>query len=245
MAGDWIKMEVNLPMKPEVLAMSAATGLHPDTIVGKCFRLWSWFDQHTQEGNAAGVTLVTLGYALGNGDDTSNFIKAMVDVGWLFHDEHGVALPNFDRHNGQTAKARALTAKRVAKHKEKSNSNGNAIGNGASVSGALPREEKRREDKNTYDAKGHLVSLGVDKLLADDWLKTRKVKKLAATETAINGVVNEANKAGKPLADVIKICCEQGWGGFKATWLENLDPAVQAKSGASVMDLYKASRGYA
>ena len=234
-------METCLPEKPEVLAISAKTGLHPDNVVGKCFRLWRWFDSHTQEGNAVGVTLVTLGYALGNGDDTSNFINAMVDVGWLSHDANGVTLPNFDRHNGQTAKSRALTAKRVAKHKEKTNAPGNAIGNGVSVSAALPREEKRREDKKTYDAQAHLVSLGVDKKIASDWLKTRKVKKLAPTETAIESVMNEAKATGKSLNDVIKICCEQGWGGFKAQWLENL-PADYVSVGSKAEQIAEAER---
>lgn len=152
MAGDWIKMEVSLPMKPEVLAMSAATGLHPDMIVGKCFRLWSWFDQHTQDGNANGVTSVTLGFALGNGDDTTKFINAMIDVGWLIDNGTGVTLPNFDRHNGKTSKERALTAKRVAKSRSKSNDECNDSTVTTVTLQPLAREEKRREDKTTADA---------------------------------------------------------------------------------------------
>lgn len=95
-------------------------------------------------------------------------------------------------------------------------------------------EEKRREKKETYSAALHLVSLGVDKKIADDWLKTRKLKKLASTETAINAVVNEANKSGKSLADVIRICCEQGWGGFKASWEL---PTSTAASGQSLREM--------
>lgn len=151
MAGDWLKMELCLPDKPEVLAMSALTGMEPDLIVGKCFRVWRWFDQHTEEGNAAGVTLVTLGYAIGNGPSSTTFLDAMKSVGWVEETQEGVRLPNFDRHNGETAKKRALTAKRVAKHKATANAKGNAEANAesnaVSVSGALPREEKRREEK--------------------------------------------------------------------------------------------------
>ncbi len=142
-------MEACLPDKPEVLAMCAITGMDPDTIVGKCFRVWRWFDQHTREGNANGVTLVTLAYAIGNGEGSLKFLQAMKTVGWVVEDETGVSLPNFDRHNGETAKTRALTAKRVAKHKAKSNAEGNDSGNAISVSDALPREEKRREEVNT------------------------------------------------------------------------------------------------
>lgn len=158
MAGDWLKMEICLPHKPEILAMSAKTGMEPDLIVGKCFRLWAWFDQHTENGNAAGVTLVTLSYAIGNGEANVMFLDALKSVGWVIEDESGVSLPNFDRHNGETAKARALTAKRVAKHKAKSNVDGNATGNAkgnaSSVNSPLPREEKRREEVTVANATG-------------------------------------------------------------------------------------------
>jgi hypothetical protein len=58
-----------------------------------------------------------------------------------------LSIPNFGRHNGDTAKKRALTAKRV------SESRGNSKDvtqvkqncNATSVTGALPREEKIRE----------------------------------------------------------------------------------------------------
>lgn len=144
MAGDWLKMEICTPNKPEILAMSAKTGLHPDMVLGKCFRLWGWFDSHTKDGNANGVTLVTLGYALGNGDDTTKFINAMVDVGWLAENEQGTTLPNFDYHNGETAKTRALGNKRQKNHR----ANSNDKSNDNSVTKALP--EKRREEKNKY-----------------------------------------------------------------------------------------------
>ena len=94
-------------------------------------------------------------------------------------------------------------------------------------------------NKKTYDAQAHLVSLGVDKKIASDWLKTRKVKKLAPTETAIESVINEAKATGKSLNDVIKICCEQGWGGFKASWLDNL-PAANGPTTAEQIALMEA-----
>jgi hypothetical protein len=69
----------------------------------------------------------------------------MILSGWMADDGHSLTLPNFDRHNGKTAKTRAMTAKRVASHKAKSNA-GSVT---SSVSDALPREEKRREEINT------------------------------------------------------------------------------------------------
>ena len=135
MAGDWIKMEAATPDKPEVLAISARMGWDdPDLTVGKLFRVWRWFDQHTTDGNAHGVTSALLDRIAG----VSGFAEAMSFVGWLTVSDDGLSLPNFEKHCGKTAKERAQTARRVALHKE------NAKGNASTVTEALPREEKRR-----------------------------------------------------------------------------------------------------
>lgn len=137
MAGEWLKFEANTPEKPEVLAITIAMGWDdPDLTVGKLMRVWRWFDQQTVNGNAPSVTAALLDRLLG----VSGLCQAMANVGWLVIDDHGLTLPNFDRHNGKTAKDRALTAKRVATHKS------NGKGNASIVSDALPREEKRREE---------------------------------------------------------------------------------------------------
>lgn len=153
MAGDWLKMEISTPDKPEVLAITAQLGWDdPDTTVGKLFRVWRWFDQQTVEGNAAGVTAALLDRIV----CVSGFAQAMANVGWLVITADGISLPNFDRHNGETAKQRAQTAKRVAKHKTNGKGNGASVSD--SVTAALPREDKR-EDKESSRATR----------LPDDW----------------------------------------------------------------------------
>jgi len=64
------------------------------------------------------------------------------------------------------------------------------------------------------------IPLGIDESLWHDFLKVRKEKKLAVTQTALKGIVREAQKANKSLTEVLTICCERGWGGFKAEWLQ-------------------------
>jgi hypothetical protein len=139
MAGDWLKFEKATPDKPEVFAIAACLDMDPDAVVGKLIRVWSWFDTHTIDGNGRSVTPALLDRISG----VSGFVTAMAAVGWITIDNEGVRLPNFDRHTGETAKGRALTAKRVASHKER----GNAKGNADSVTPPLPREEKRREEQ--------------------------------------------------------------------------------------------------
>jgi hypothetical protein len=124
----WIKFETCTSDKPEVWQIAQSLGIDPDAVVGKLLRVWAWFDEQTEDGNAPSVT------------------KALL-VGWMVEKDGQLSIPNFGRHNGDTAKKRALTAKRV------SESRGNSKDvtqmkqncNATSVTGALPREEKIRE----------------------------------------------------------------------------------------------------
>lgn len=142
MAGDWIKVEKSTPSKPEVLAMSASLDIDPDMCFGKLVRVWSWFDDHTVDGNATvnglSVTKALLDRLVG----VTGFGEAMAAVGWLERSDNGLQMPHFDYHTSESAKQRALTAKRVAKHKEKSAAKSNAPSVTDGVTCALPREEK-------------------------------------------------------------------------------------------------------
>lgn len=135
MAGDWIKFELCTLDKPEVCQIAEWAGIDPDAVVGKLMRVWGWFDQQTENGNAPSVTKKLLDRLVGVND----FCDYMKLVDWMVEGEGAISLPHFDRHNGKTAKNRALTARRVASHKS-----GNAKGNAASVKSALAKEEKEK-----------------------------------------------------------------------------------------------------
>lgn len=150
MAGDWIKFELITMDKPEVCQLADLAAIDPDAVVGKLLRVWGWFDQHTEDGNAPSVSKKLLDRLVG----VTGFCGFMIQVGWMIEttalEECLISLPNFDRHNGKTAKNRLLTAKRVASHKATAGK-GNAKTNAASVSGALPKEdvEKSKDQHNT------------------------------------------------------------------------------------------------
>jgi len=108
----------------------------PCDAFGRLFLVWRWFDQHTEDGNAPSVTSAYIDHVAG----VAGFANAMRNVKWLHggdDNKPGVSLPHFDYHNGKTSKSRALTAKRVATHKQRN-------GNDVLTRPALPREEKRR-----------------------------------------------------------------------------------------------------
>lgn len=142
MAGDWIKVETAIGDKPEVFAIADTLMMEdPDAVVGKLVRVWAWFDAHTVDGNAPSVTRLLLDRLTG----VKGFTEAMIRVGWLTETADSLQIANFDRHNGETAKKRALTAKRTAKHRAKRNAESNAD----DVTSALPREDNREDIKTT------------------------------------------------------------------------------------------------
>ena len=63
--------------------------------------------------------------------------------------------------------------------------------------------------------------VGVSDSVYKDFLKLRKGLKAPVTETAIKGLQREADKAGISLEQVMSICCQNGWRGFKADWIKD------------------------
>ena len=140
MAGDWIKIEHWTPDKPEVFRMAELLDMDPDAVTGKLIRIWIWADQQTITGDARSVTRASLDRLT----QRHGFADAMLKCGWLEETEGGFHFVNFDRHNGETAKTRALNAKRNGKLRSRRH-----VRDAASVTSASPREEKRREDIDT------------------------------------------------------------------------------------------------
>ncbi|MBS6083894.1 hypothetical protein MF6394_14195 [Pseudomonas sp. MF6394] len=165
MAGDWIKFELTTLDKPEVCQIADLADIDPDAVVGKLMRVWGWFDQQTENGNAPSVSKKLLDRLVG----VIGFCEHMKSVAWMIEVDGVISLPHFDRHNGKTAKNRLLTAKRVANHKAS-----NAKGNGSNVSGALPKEEKRREDQNPISAQ-EPVDPRMPSEMTLDWVPDEKL----------------------------------------------------------------------
>lgn len=111
MAGDWIKVEHTLPDKPEVVAMAGVLVIDQDAVTGKLLRVWAWADQHSQNGHALSVTDLFIDRLAA----VTGFAAAMRSVHWLDGESGNLSFPNFDHHNGETAKARGLANRRQAK----------------------------------------------------------------------------------------------------------------------------------
>lgn len=218
MAGDWIKMECCTPEKAEVLAITAKMGWDDvDVTVGKLFRMWRWFDQQTEGGNARGVTAALLDRVIG----VTGFCEAVQSVGWIEISQDGITLPNFDRHNGTTAKSRALGAKRTAKSKNRSKGNaegnapGDAKGNARTVTQPSPREEKRREDVEP-DGSTPSFPQGLDVEAWERWVTYRKKIGKSIKPASMLAAQKAMARLGDAQAEAVEQSIAQGWQGVFA-----------------------------
>jgi hypothetical protein len=155
----WIRMRIDLGDDPAVILIAGATGLDQDAVVGKLHRLWSWATKHLSEDDADS-----------NGDPHATgvrqawvdefvkcpgFASAMVRAGWLRADDGGIVFPKWGRYLSEGSKARALAARRAAKHYRQqaedphADPNATSVRTSVSVSDSVsvssPPEEKDKE----------------------------------------------------------------------------------------------------
>lgn len=119
MAGDWIKMRVDLVDDPSVVWMAEQLGMPEPCVVGYLHTIWSWASRQCDAGSVTGVTLS----ALQRITHCERVAELMVKVGWLEVLEIDgmpvLRFPNWERHNSQSAKQRALTQSRVKRYRGK------------------------------------------------------------------------------------------------------------------------------
>ena len=146
MAGDWIKVEHATLDKPEVMRAAEMLGISRDAAVGLFFRFWVWLDKNLS-GSCPDFVRNVSTKSLDELMQCPGFSTCLEAIGWAKFDstQWQMSIPNAGRHNGNTAKSRALDNKRKAETRRE---------NVRQMSGSKPdkngtREEKRREEKRT------------------------------------------------------------------------------------------------
>lgn len=144
MAGDWIKMRLDLQSHPKVVRILSATCTDKFRVIGGLHAVWSVFDAHTEDGILSGYTPETMDHIIG----WPGFSQAMIDVGWLEYDgDQTLKMPEFQSHNGKSAKRRAEDAERKKESRKSPENVRNLSAN--SHTKTVTREEKRRDKENT------------------------------------------------------------------------------------------------
>lgn len=106
MAGDWIKIRTDLYEDPDVMRLSDILDTDDLTTVGLLVRFWAWANKQTTDGTDIAISSARLDRLIGR----EGFAEGMRLIGWLSGRDGSLCLPRFERHNGNSAKARALEA---------------------------------------------------------------------------------------------------------------------------------------
>ncbi len=138
MAGDWIKMRIDLQTHPKVFRIVSALKADRLRVIGGLHVAWSIFDTHSADGVLLGYDCNAMDAVIG----WPGFTQAMIDVQWASIDEAGsLVMPRFDEHNGASAKRRANDNER----KRTARKSGSVRKMSASDADEMrTREEKRR-----------------------------------------------------------------------------------------------------
>jgi hypothetical protein len=209
MAGDWIKVERATPEKPEVLRMARELCIDRDAVFGKVMLVWMWFDSNSCNGVVDGAVDADVDAVVRH----QGFASLLRSVGWLKDAPRGIGLelPNFARHNGETAKKRALSNRRQAKWR-------NAAVDGhvdaMPSTNASTREEKRREEIKTKAARAVALPEWLPHEAWKDWLEVRSKAKAPNTHRALTlalGELSALRDAGNDPKAVLERATVKGW----------------------------------
>lgn len=83
----------------------------------------------------------------------------------------------------------------------------------------LPETERETEKEKEKKATKVAAPEGVSESVWKDFVAMRKSQRAEITNTALEGLIREAGKAKMTLEQVLRVCCERGWRGFKADWM--------------------------
>ncbi|WP_116521024.1 DNA replication domain protein [Achromobacter insuavis] len=209
MAADWIKMRVDLPTHPKVVRIASACKADRLRVIGGLLSVWGLFDAHSIDGQLEGYTPDVLDETIG----FPGFSAAMIGVGWLEFDGFSLWMPQFEEHNGQSAKKRAQDADRKRNDRNSSASEADK---------KRTREEKNRKEKDNPQS----PLPGVEGWLLPDWVpaepwqqfeEMRRKKKKPMTDAARKLAVTKLDTlrtAGHDVATVIGQSVLHAWDSF-------------------------------
>lgn len=151
MAGDWIKWVKGLIRRPEVIHAAGLLKRSRHDVAGRWMDLMEWTDENVSEADRVGDSDDALVKNLTPEiiDDLvglPEFARAMSSTGWLVLRSADVTFVNYFRHNDETAKDRALGAKRAAKRRGRDAERDES--NAPSVTPSVTREEQQRAEKS-------------------------------------------------------------------------------------------------
>ncbi len=175
MAGDYIKVDHDLPDKEEVISLAADPDLNYDedearlaVVILRLIRLWIWGDRHTEDGILHGIDASGCAQRL-RGD--IQFWGGVQSKKWIEFLDGCARIPNFKKRFGKSARSRLLSANRMRKYREKKRLRATPAQHVTLVAPTSIRINR--------------VSTNVDTLGAQEGCAQQKTEKATAKKTAV------------------------------------------------------------
>lgn len=154
MSENWLKMRFRLWSHPKVIRVASElcptnVQSHAErmctqaSVIGGLLRLWALGHEHTTDGLLDGYTPDILDDEVGQ----PGFTQAMSNVGWITIEPNCLVIHEFNKHNGDGAKARAVDAARKRNVRKMSEVNRTELG---------PEKEKEKDKRKSKTKKARL-----------------------------------------------------------------------------------------
>ena len=205
--------------------------LHRSVYFDLCCYIWDY---------ARPVPLAELAIMLGDLPDWQRYVEELVAAGKLLRGDDGsITNPRAlveaekarDLHRrksegGRTGAGKTNQMRGTAVGTHDGTAAGSGDGTAVETGDAEPEPEPEPDITLTGNKGGKRVKLAAkpDDVTDDVWAdfqSARRQKRAPVTETALKGIAREATKAGWSLNDALRECCERGWQGFKAEWVNS------------------------
>jgi len=121
--------------------------------------------------------------------------------------------------HGKSDKAKESANKRWNKNKELPNANALQTHCESDANAMLTINQEPITNNHKPKTKLTTTPDGVSQDVWDSFVEQRKKSKAVISETVINSIQKEANKAGWTLEMALAECAARGWRGFKADWV--------------------------
>ncbi len=223
MAGDWIKMRANLQTHPKVARIASASNADRLRVIGGLHAVWCLFDEHSADGQLRGYTPSAVDSLIG----WPGFTDLLIGVGWLESDGNdGLTLPEFDTHNGASAKRRAQEndRKKAERAAAKDHPQPDLIPSAPHADKKRTREEKRREDTEAIASVGAKRSA---KKCPDTFVVTDDMRAWAAKEASGVDVDRETAK----MRDHTFATARTEWTATWRNWMREAFDRLKTKGG--------------
>lgn len=97
--------------------------------------------------------------------------------------------------------------------------------------------KEKGKEQYKFDFKNSLLEFSTNKQLIEDWLLVRKNKKATNTKTAFDSFMNEVNISDLTIDEILKICVEKSWSGYKFKWIQNLRATESKEVNSNIITL--------